>query len=237
MARTTLNGGATWNLQLTPVLSSVLAARYLHYEADNAAGTEIRQAEADAGLAFEPSEILRLTAGIGYSDRERRDFGAVTEDDAGLLLRSTLRYDFEEIVVNASLRASAAAPTTRVSGDVSLAYPLVRGQVNARIFQSFVGATTGDEIRVTGAGIGLLRELDPVSRINFDIAASRRENQDDPGDADVDRIDFTTTLSRDFTEALSADVGYRFRNRDAGSAAATSHAVFVQVGRSFVTRP
>jgi hypothetical protein len=236
--RTTAEGNATWQLQLTPLFAGTLTARGFFYDAENATDTTTTESEITAGVVYDRSEVLRLTAGVGYFERERRDTIAgsrvVTENDSGASFRGGLRYAFEDVTVNASFRA-ATAPGTRISGNFNLAYPLPRGQVNARAFQTFSGGTGGDEIRVTGIGLGVRQDLDPFSRISFDIAGSRRVNVDDPLDEDVDRVDFTTTFGYDFTERISADIGYRFRWREEGATSADSHAVFVQIGRSFVT--
>jgi hypothetical protein len=235
--RDTVDGRLTWSLRLTPVFSGTLSGRYFRYAADNPEDTRIRENELETGLVFEPTEVLRLNAGVGYVQRERREtVGGVrqtVEDNTGLSFRSGLRYDFQDFVVDASLRVSTAADETRVSGDLRATYPLPTGSVSGRVFQSFAGGGTGDEIRVTGVSFGLLRELDPVSRINFNVAASRRENLDDPTDPDVDRLDFVSTYSYDLTAALAASIGYRFRARREDPERAQSHAVFVQISRSF----
>jgi hypothetical protein len=235
--RTTVEGNATWQLQFTPIFAGTLTARGFHYDADNPEDTTITEAELSAGIVYDPSEVLRVTAGVGYFDRRERETIAgdrSTDESTGASLRGSVRYAFEEFTINASLRA-ATAPDTRLAGNLNLAYPLPNGQLNARAFQTFGGGAGGDEIRVTGAGIGLLQNLDPFSRIRFDVAASRRVNVDDPADEDIDRVDFTTSFGYDLTERVTADIGYRFRWRDEGGTSADSHAVFVSVGRTFVT--
>jgi hypothetical protein len=237
--RTTVEGTGTWQLQFTPLIAGTLGLRGFYYDADNPQNTTIAENEITAGVVYDPTEVLRVTAGIGYFQRERRDTVVatgtrITEETSGASFRSSVRYAFDNFTVNGNLRV-ATAPGTRVSGDVNVAYPFLRGQVNARVFQNFAGGAGGDEIRVTGAGLGVLRDLDAVSRIRFDVAASRRVNIDDPADDDIDRIDFTTTYGYDLTETISADIGYRFRWREEGAETADSHALFVQIGRSFFT--
>jgi hypothetical protein len=233
------------------VLSAALAGGYYYYTADNARDTEIREWEADAGFIYEPSAILRTTLGFGYADREQRERTGpggtgpreVVESNTGFVTRASVRYDFEDVVVDGNLRISTAAPDTRVSGDVRARYPLPRGALTGRLFQRFAGGDAGDEIRVSGLGIGLLRDIDQLSQVRFDFAFSRRENQDDPTDPDADRFDFTTSYAYDITETVSASVGYRLRHLDEESLPgspgdnATSHAVFVEIGRTFETRP
>ena len=71
--RTTVNPQANWRLQLTPVLSGALFGGYYYYNADDDEETEIRIAEADAGVIYEPSEVLRFGFGLGYADRTREE--------------------------------------------------------------------------------------------------------------------------------------------------------------------
>jgi hypothetical protein len=235
--RSTVEGNATWQLQFTPIFAGTLTARGFYYDADNPEDTSITEAELITGVVYDPSEVLRVTGGVGYFERRERETIAgdrTTDETRGVSFNTSARYAFEDFTVNASLRV-ATAPDTRVAGNFNLAYPLPRGQLNARLFQTFGGGAAGDEIRVTGAGIGLLQDLDDFSRISFDVAASRRVNVDDDDDPDIDRVDFTTTFGYDLTERISADIGYRFRWREEGAASADSHAVFVQIGRTFVT--
>jgi hypothetical protein len=231
--RSTVQGSATWTLAITPLFSGALSGRAFYYEADNEEETEIREGEIDAGVIYTPSEALQLNAGIGVVDRVHEE-QTNTEEDTGLSFRAGANYSLDEFIVNAGLRTTTA-PDFRVSGNLNVTYPFTGGVFNARVFQSYAGGTGGDEIRVLGAAIGLERELDAVTSVSFDLAASRRANQDDPDDPDVNRIDFTTAVEYDITERISADFGYRYRAVDEGPDDADSHAVFVEVGRSFVT--
>jgi hypothetical protein len=237
--RTTLQGSATWTLAITPSFSGALSARGFYYKAENEAETQIRETELDGGIIYNASDVLQLTAGIGVLDRtqEEQAFNttpAETEDEIGVSFRTGANYAFDDFIVNAGLRA-ASAPDLRFSGNLNVSYPFEGGVVNARAFQSYAGDTGGDEIRVLGGGIGLQRELDEVTNISFDLAATQRSNEDDPDDPDVRRIDFTTALEYEFTEQISADLGYRYRSVDDDPTEASSHAVFVAVGRTFST--
>ena len=238
--RDTVEGFATWTLQFTPLLASQLTGRYQFYSADDDEETEIREAEVDAGVIYTPNALLQLSAGLGFVDREQEELVGgsreVVENDSGLAVRTGLRYLFEDVQVNANLRWTEV-PDSRLSGDLRFVYPLVNSRVTGRVFRSYAGGSGGDEIEVTGAAIGLLRELDQVSRVEFDLAASRRVNQDEPDDPDTDRLTFTTTYSYDFSEVLTGDVGYRYRRLNEDPDEADSHAVFVGISRSFETRP
>lgn len=238
--RTTLDGEALWRLQLTPVIAGALGGAYFYYSADNTEETQIREAEIDAGVIYDPSETLELRLGVGYANYTREELRGerrqTIRDDSGFVLNGRLQYLFEEITVTANARLTNAAPETRLSGDVRASYPLPNGAVNGRVFQRYGGGGEGDEIRVTGAVIGLTREINTVSQFDFDVAAARQENLD-TAERDTDRLDFTATYSYALTEAVSANVGYRFRARDRDPESATSNAVFVEIGRTFETRP
>lgn len=236
--RTTVSGEAVWMLELTPVLSSALTGSYLRYEADDDEDTELSVAEVDAGLNYAVTQYLTVGAGLGYADRRRDEtIGGErvrTEDEEGATFRASVNYAFEDITVAGNLRVSDAAPDTRISGDIRAVYPLPRGRLNGRVFQNYTGSTDGDEVRVTGANLNLVRDLTSISRVGFGVRMALQENQDDPDDPDVRRLDATATFTYDFSEVLSADIGYQFRYRDEDDTA-RSHAVFVEIGRSFET--
>jgi hypothetical protein len=159
-----------------------------------------------------------------------------TQNERGITARAGLTYDFEEFVVVGNARVTTAAPSTRLSGDLRVDYPLPRGGLNARIFQNYTGDTSANEVLVTGAGFGVSRLLTTVARFGLDFSVARQQNQDDPAEPDIDRFDASATFSYDMTEALTANVGYRFRYYNQDPETADSHAVFVSIGRTFVTQ-
>ena len=244
--RSTYAGDALWLLRFSPVLTGTFGGGYSRYEAENAQETRIRQGEVEAGVIYDPSEALQLRFGAGVATykREQRpalgngQFGTrqTVDDDTGYVLRGRARYAFEEATVNAELRLTNAAPETRLSGFVQARYPLPNGALTGRVFQRYGGGDTGQEIRVTGAAIGLEHEINRVSGVSFDVNVARQEDLD-TNDPDTNRLNFIATYSRALTEVVSANVGYRFRARDEDPASATSNAVFLEIGRSFVTRP
>ena len=244
--RTTLEGDALWLLALNPILTGTLGVAYYDYDAENPQETQIQQGEATAGVIYTPTEVLELnfSAGYGSYKREQRpriapgEYGPhdTIDDDSGYVLNGGVRYDFEEATVNAELRLTNAAPETRLSGAVRARYPLPNGALTGRIFQRYGGGDTGEEIRVTGAGIGIERELNRVSQLEFDVNVARQEDLD-TNDPDIDRLNFTATYSYELTEVVSANIGYRFRKRDEDPQNATSNAVFLEVGRAFSSRP
>lgn len=238
--RTTLRGSAAWALRLTPVLSSAVVARYYRYDADNLAETRIREAELDAGVIYDASEALRLSAGLGYVDRSReatrRGETVTVEDGTGPAIRAGVRYRLEALTIDAQGRIFDAAPDTRFSGNLRVIYPLRIAELNARAFRDQVSSSSGEDVRLTGASIGFERELSRVSRLGLDFSAANQVNEDDPDEPDVRRLDATAVYSRDLTDVITADLGYSFRTREEGPEDASSHAVFFQIGRSFETR-
>ena len=240
--RSSIQGRGLWTLRLTPVLSSAVLARYYLFEADNLAETRIREAELDAGVIYVASDRLRLTAGLGYVDRLREQTqrnGEVVEveNGTGPALRAGARYRLNGLVINADTRLSDTVPERRLSGNLRLTYPVRPDTlVNARLFRRYIGNSRGQEVELTGAGLGVERELSSVSSVGLDFAVANQANEDNPDAADVRRLDATATYTRELTAAVSADIGYRFRNRDEDPDSATSHAVFFEIGRTFDTR-
>jgi opacity protein-like surface antigen len=109
--------------------------------------------------------------------------------------------------------------------------------VNLRAFQTYFGDSSGDESRFTGAGIGLTREINTVSSLGLDFQVAQQANQDFPAAAEIERFDASMTYSYALTEVVSADLGYRYSQRREDPQDATGNAVFVQIGRTFETRP
>lgn len=235
--RTTLQAEATWTLALTPTLAGQMLGNYYLFEAENETETRVRIAELEAGVVYEPSEILRLSGALGFASRvreERRGGERVTvEDDQGPALRAGMRYDFQDFVLDGNARVSTAAPDTRVDGLVRVTYPLPRSRVVGRAFRRYVGGNSGDVVRLTGLGLVVAREINTLSGVELDFAYSNRVNVDDPTDPDTTRFQTTATYTRAITQSVSADLGYRFRSREEDPESAQSHAVFFEIGRTF----
>jgi len=244
--RTTLEGQADWTLALTPVFSSIVSASYLTYDADNDADTSLRVSSLDAGLIYEPSENLLVRGGLGYADRKREDTDAAgvretTQSNNGPLVRGDFRYTLENLILRGNALYTTAAPDPQFSGNLVGIYELPRGQVRGRIFQNYTATNSGgNQARVTGASLGLVRDLNSVSRLGVDFALAHQEDVDtltDTAREDIDRLTATATYSYDLTEAVSADIGYRFRSRREDPADAQSNSIFFQIGRTFETIP
>ena len=239
--RTTVQGEAGWTLRLTPVLWGGLTGNYLYYDGQDDQDTEVRIGEIDAGVIYQAMPALQLSAALGYADRTREETVAgrreTTEDETGPTARFGVNYDLDDFQIFSEGRITTAAPKTRFQGYLSVVYPLPRATVNLRAFQTYFGDSSGDESRFTGAGIGLTRELTPVSSLGLDFQVAQQSNQDNPAAAEVERFDASVTYSYALTEVMSADLGYRYSQRREDPEDATGNAVFVQIGRTFETRP
>jgi hypothetical protein len=236
-----VEGQAIWTLAITPVFSTAVFGSYFYYNADDDEETELNVAEAEAGLVYNPSENFRVRGGLGYADRHREGTNLTTgeretiQDNQGVTARADIRYTLPTFVLFGNARWTTAAPNSRLSGAATAVYTLDRGQVSGQVFQDYVTTSGGDEARVTGASIGLTRDINTISRVGFDVAYATQVNLDDPTQADIDRTDLTLRYGYDFTEAITAEVGYTFRNRIEDPEDATSNRVYFVIGREFVT--
>jgi len=237
--RSSVQGDALWRLRFTPVLSGALFANYLYRDSDNARNTIIREADAEVGVIYEPSEVLRLDFGVGYADYDRRETiqgvrGSTTA--TGPAVRVGVRYAFEDVTLVGAARYTQAGDGAPLTGNLRATYPLPRGRLTGRLFQNVTGSSTGNQARVTGAGLGILHEINTVSALEFDLTAARQVDETAPFQPDTTRYGFEAVYSRAITEVVSANLGYRFRSFDQEPDEATSNAVFFQIGRSFASR-
>jgi hypothetical protein len=241
VARTEALGGLSWSLQLTPLLSSVVSGSYYYYEADDSQDTEITNGSIDAGFNYQLTNNLNVGASLGVSSRIEEETingrRVRTEDNQGIDALARLNYAFEDFTIAGNLRVTNAAPETRLSGGLSVSYPLPRGQLYASAFQDYTGGNDGQEVRVTGAGFGLVRDLTLYSRIGVDFATAYQENANDSSLGDTKRMDAGAFFSYDLTAALTADLGYQYRYLDEFDEPADSHSVYFEIGRTFATRP
>jgi len=239
--RTTVSPQANVALQLTPVLSGALFAGYYYYDADNDENTEIRVAEADAGVIYEPSEVLRFGFGLGYADRTRDETDGdgvreTVEEEQGPVVRADLRYILPEFTVAGNVRwTTAAAEDNHFSGSLSGFYALPRGVLTGRIYQLAVGNDSGEPVRVTGATIGVDHEINSVSSIGLDFGWATQVDLDDTGAPDITRTDVILSYAYDITATVNAEVGYNYQTRDEDPVNAVSHRVYLLLGKTFAT--
>jgi hypothetical protein len=240
--RYSIEGQALWTLAITPSFSTAVLGNYYYYSADNEDQDEINVAEIDAGLVYEPSETLRVRGGIGYADRTRDqtidDVRSETEHNTGPTIRGDFRYILPSLTLLGELRVSSAAPETRTSGNLRAVYILPRGQVTGRVFQNYGGNQQGSDSRLTGAGIGVVRNLNEISRVELDASYAVQvdvDDTDDEDEPDINRTDVTASFVYDVTRSVSAELGYGYRHRIEDPDDADSHRVFVVIGKTFQT--
>lgn len=243
--RDTFQGEAGWRLRFNDTVSGAVDGLFIYYSADNAPQTQVRFGSVDAGIIYEPSEVLRVNFGLGYAHRERRetvnrggpDEVRETETENGPAARFGLRYAFQDVNVDAVVRYTSAASGAPVTGQLRAVYPLPRGEITGRLFQNKTGASSGSEARVTGAGLGLTHEFNRVSLVEFEVTAAQQVDETAPFEPDTTRYGFSATYSHDLTETVSASLGYSFRTFDQEPDSAVSNLVFFQIGRAFASRP
>lgn len=237
--RTATSAEATWNLDVSPVLSTVVSAGYDYDTSDDDLDTQVRTASIDAGLAYERSETFRIRGGVGYADREREqnvsftNTNRTTERNTGPLVRADARYITENVTFLVNAEYTTAAPQNRLIGNVSAIYRLPRGQIAGQVFQNYTNGGGGDDERITGAGIGLTRDINTVSSVGLNAAWAEQVDLDG-NDDDIKRMTLTARYTHEITEAVTAQVGYSYRSRDQDGSA-DSNEVFLVLGRSFVS--
>jgi hypothetical protein len=239
--RTNAIGDATWRLRFSPLLAGTLGVGYNYYDAEDVRDTQVRTGDATVGVIYDPSERLQLEAGVGYADRSKReriDGERVDDDRSGVIVTAAARYEFEELLVVGEAAWTEASVGSPFTGALRAVYDLPRGELSGRVFQRKSGASSGGEAEVLGAAIGLLHEINTVSALNFDVTATRQEDLTGPDrEPDTTRLGFTATYSRALTEVVAANIGYRYRTFDQDPDDADSNSVFVEIGRTFSTRP
>lgn len=136
------------------------------------------------------------------------------------------------------MAATPPPPPTR--GSASTCAPITRcqrSQLFARVYNRYTGAASGgaNEVRVTGAAFGVVHEINDISRVRLDLGYAHQENLDDDDDPDIDRTNLTASYFHDLTERITAEVGYGYTRRQDDPDDATSHRLFVEIGRTFET--
>ena len=186
--------------------------------------------------------MLRFGFGLGYADRRREEtidgVRDETEHETGPVVRADLRYVLPDFTVSGNVRwTTASAEDNHFSGTLGAFYTLPRGLLTGRVYQRAVGDSSGDEVRVTGATIGLEREINSVSRLGFDLGWATQVDLEDEGEAepDITRTDFIASYEVDITAVVTAEVGYNYQTRDEDPVNADSHRVFLVIGRTFET--
>lgn len=243
--RSTAQGQAGWNLQLNPILASAVTADYVYYDAQNESNTQLRRGALGAGLVYTPGENLTVGAGVNYADRRREDTinGAreTTESNAGPGITGNFTYTTPDLVFTGNGEFTTAAPTNRFFGAISAVYTLPRGRVTGRVFQTYTGTSGGgDEARLTGVSLGVIRNLTAVSNLALNFSYATQVDVDEgpgPVNPDINRANFTATYSHAITDVVDGNIGYSYQSRSEDPQDAQSNAVFVEISRTFETRP
>ncbi len=194
-------------------------------------------------MIYEPSEVLRFGVGLGYADRTRDETDADTgvrdtvEEEQGPVVRADLRYTLPDFTVVGNVRWTTAAPEdNHFSGSIGGFYTLPRGLLTGRIYQLAVGNDSGEPVRVTGATIGLDREINSVSSIGLDFGwATQIDLDEDSDEPDITRTDVILSYAYDITATVNAEVGYNYQTRDEDPVNADSHRVYLLLGKTFAT--
>ena len=139
-----------------------------------------------------------------------------TEHETGPVVRADLRYVLPDFTVSGNVRwTTASAEDNHFSGTLGAFYALPRGLLFGRVYQRAVGDVSGDEVRVTGATIGLEREINSVSRIGLDLgwATQVRPRQTTPSPTSPAPTSSRATRSTS-PRWSTAEVGYNYQTRD-----------------------
>ena len=225
------------------MLSGALFGGYYYYNADDDEETEIRVAEADAGVIYEPSEVLRFGFGLGYADRRREEtidgVRDETEHETGPVVRADLRYVLPDFTVSGNVRwTTASAEDNHFSGTLGAFYTLPRGLLFGRVYQRAVGNSSGER------GPGDRRDDRARARDQLGQPDRARPRLGDAGrprgrGRAPSRTSPAPTSSRatsyDITAVVTAEVGYNYQTRDEDPVNADSHRVFLLLGRTFET--
>ena len=226
------------------MLSGALFGGYYYYNADNDQETEIRVAEADAGVIYEPSEVLRFGVGLGYADRQREETSRdgvrdEAEHETGPVVRADLRYMLPDFTVSGNVRwTTAAAEDNHFSGSLGGFYTLPRGTADRP------GLPARRRRLDRRRGAGDRRDHRARARDQHGQPARARLRLGDPGQTSrtttrraghhphrLHRRATTTTSP----PSVTAEVGYNYQTRDEDPIDADSHRVFLVIGRTFET--
>lgn len=253
-------------LNLSPVLTGNLGARFATYDADDAAGTYRETTSATLGLTYAASPILTLQASLGYSIIDTEEFGITTTTE-GLDLRlggirelpnGTISAEISRRVTadgrrltaqvarsmelpNGALSASIGA-TSLDGGDPDLIaalnwqHALPTGVINARLSRDVRETNTDSESLTTSLAIGYAYQINANSGLDFN-ASYIITDESVPG-ARVDRATLTAAYRHALTPDWNLYAGYRHRMRDdEGIGRAQSNMVFMSIGRQFDLLP
>ena len=231
----------TWTPALHPGALDHRRGGYFYYDADNNIDTTLRvgrgRCRPRLPAGREPAGARRRRLRRPEQEETIGGERQTTDDNSGATLRGDFFYIQDNFNFVGDGRLTTAAPQTRFSFSVRGNYALARGSLTGRVFNRYTTDDDGDtEVRVTGVGIGLVRDLNTVSRLRPRL---RRRQPDKPGR----RRTIRHHQHRDDPHLqLRPDPGSDHRRRlplpqrDRGSRPdAESNMVFLTIGRAFET--
>ena len=120
--------------------------------------------------------------------------------------------------------------------DIAYAQELARGTLTASLERRAGTSADGNAVAATRASLGLLQEINRVSRVTLDLDFALVEGSGG-GDPDESEAELRLAYVRSLTPDWSLSTGYELTRRTEGDDDATSNALFVTLGRDFVIRP
>ena len=187
--RRSVEGQALWTLAVTPVFSTALFGSYYYYNADDDIDeTSSTSPRARPAWSTSPTRCCSSAAASAMPTATARRrprppaSGSRPRTTPGLTARGDFRYALPGRAASPATRAGPPRRRTpRLSGSAARpSTPCPAARSTAGSSRTTPAASGGDEERVTGAGIGLTRDLNTVSRVGLDFAYAVQVNQDDP---------------------------------------------------------
>ena len=260
--RQRINLGASGRLRLSPVMTALVSVQHDRLEIDNPEQTDRRSNTATVGLAYALDPTTSLSASIGASRIDTREFGLRSRSE-GVVGNLDLARELPDGSISAQLSASRVEAGQRLSLSVGRARALPDGSISGQI-----GASRGPDGGVNVIGnfgwnrqlpdgsvtANLLREVrltgEDEERVTTTVRLTYNHSFTDVSSvalrvnhavsepvgttARVSRTDFGATYRHQITPdwALDSGVTYRLR-RERGVGSANSPSVFVALGRDF----
>ncbi len=145
--------------------------------------------------------------------------------------------EFPAGALSASLGAvQGYSGRTRLIGALDWRHDLARGSLSARLSRAVTTGSDDDDQLVTLLRLAWTHEINPLSRLG--LTATYTLNDAFLTGTKTKNTSLGLSYSRHLTEDWRLTAGYTWRHREeTGAPGATSHAVFVALGRSFTIRP
>ena len=219
---TSLSGGI--RLDITPVLQTTVALRYVHYDVEGATTSD--------RLGGSVGATLDRPAGAISANLDVQDTG----DGLRLGLQTARTFTLPDTSLTVGIGVSRAPDGgTQATGRLSYAHTLPRGQIDLAASRSFVSVGDGTERQLTTASASYAMPLTPLSslQVGFDLT----QTEDDAGDTALTSA-LQASQSFQLTPDWAMSVGARSELRqETGVQDARRDSLFVSLGRSFVWRP